>query len=169
MMSQPKHPRRAAQESEAPATTAAITVGFAEGVTDGQASVGEPGVRLTVSVPLETLTAIDWGDGQTDSPPDTTGGFVAHVYRSPASGVAVTVTDQTDATGTSPTFDVAESDSTTDPDPEVPEVPDEDTNQPVSRQARYATYEKIEEPDPDAKPPGGPLHKQELGVATSSE
>lgn len=92
-------------ESKAAEPTAAITVGFAEGVTDGKASTGPPGVRLTVSVPLDTLTEIDWGD-TVDSPPDISGNFVAHIYRQPGPSVAVTVTDTSGATGTSESFEL---------------------------------------------------------------
>ena len=84
-----------------------ITVGFAEGVTDGVATAGEPGVRLNVSVGLDTLTSISWGDGQTDIPPDTSGDFVAHIYREPGSALVVTVEDNTGASGSSDAFDVA--------------------------------------------------------------
>jgi hypothetical protein len=92
-----------------------IAVGFSEGVTDGQATVGPPGVRLTVSVALDTLTAINWGDGQLDSPPDISGDFVAHIYRQPAARVSVEV-EAADDTGTSPTFEVVA------PEPGEPEA-----------------------------------------------
>ena len=84
-----------------------IDVGFAEGVTDGVALVGEPGVRLTVSVPLVKLTSIGWGDGHLDIPPDTEGGFVAHIYREPAFAIMVEVTTEDDS-GISDPFDVTE-------------------------------------------------------------
>jgi hypothetical protein len=90
---------------KAPAKAAAITVGFAEGVTDGKASTGPPGVRLSVSVPLDTLTAINWGD-TIDAPPDISGDFVAHIYGQPATDMAVTVTDTSGASGTSESFEL---------------------------------------------------------------
>lgn len=82
-----------------------VTVGFEEGVADGVAQVGEPGVRLSVSVPLDALTSIGWGDGHLDVPPDTEGGFVAHIYREPQTTVMVEVITGDDE-GVSDPFDV---------------------------------------------------------------
>lgn len=84
-----------------------ITVGFEEGVTDGVATVGEPGVRLSVDVPLDTLTSIGWGDGALDIPPDIEGGFVAHIYREALAGIQVDVSTEDDS-GLSDPFDVTE-------------------------------------------------------------
>jgi hypothetical protein len=101
---------------EAPVPGAPLTVDITLGLTgpNGEAEVGggaEGGVRVVpsragVPVPMGELSAIDWGDGQIDSPPNTSGGFVAHVYSSPATQIAIEVWDTLGGTGTSAPFDV---------------------------------------------------------------
>jgi hypothetical protein len=99
-----------------PTPGAPLTVAITLGLTGptGEAEVGggpDGGVRIEPAragtpISMSEISAIDWGDGQVDSPPDTSGGFVAHVYDQAATAVAIKVWDKVGGTGTSATFDV---------------------------------------------------------------
>ena len=99
--------------------TAQITLGLTGVNAAGQpaAEVGggaDGGVRVAIlrdgtPVAPEDLQHIDWGDGQIDYPPDTTGGFVAHVYTREQQSVEIKVgmvDAQGGATVITPSFDV---------------------------------------------------------------
>jgi len=108
----------------APIDTVAVTLGLtgtnAAGTPNSAAVVGggkDGGVRINPTragqpVDPTTLTSIDWGDGTIDSPPDTSGGFVAHVYTAlkGAPGLAITAVDAL-GSGTSQAFEVVAADS----------------------------------------------------------
>jgi hypothetical protein len=94
-----------------------IVVPITLGLTgpNGEAEVGggpDGGVRIVperpagTPMPLGTISAIDWGDGQVDSPPDTSGGFVAHIYNQAATAVRIDVTASDGGEGRSQAFDV---------------------------------------------------------------
>jgi len=81
----------------------------------GEAEVGggaEGGVRIVperpggTTMPLADIASIDWGDGHIDSPPDTSGGFVAHIYEVPAASNQITVTADDGGKGSSVVFAV---------------------------------------------------------------
>lgn len=96
------------------AGTGGLTVAYLIGVDNGQAIIGggpSGGVRLTITddvgdLDLSLLASVNWGDGHVDSPPDISGGFVAHVYTSGASGIMVAVRTTDGRTGWGPAFNV---------------------------------------------------------------
>ena len=102
-----------------PEPTPGYTVALVLGVTSGEAIVdGGPtgGVRAELHddadapIPASELVRVDWGDGNIDVGQwiDDEGGFVAHIYREVASGVAITMSAADGSTATSETFDVVE-------------------------------------------------------------
>jgi hypothetical protein len=66
-------------------------------------------VRGGANVDLATLTTVDWGDGQIDTPPDATGGFIAHIYNAPrgAPGLAIVTVDPLGSLSSTP-FEVVQ-------------------------------------------------------------
>jgi len=99
-----------------PADASAITADITLGLTGvgGAAEVGggvDGGVRVVVNrdgtpIPQDDITWVNWGDGTIDDPADTTGGFIAHVYTAPQTGVTITVQTGGGESATTASFDV---------------------------------------------------------------
>jgi hypothetical protein len=112
----PPEPTDGCVELVPPTPGAALTVDITLGLTgpNGEAEVGggpDGGVRIVPTrngtpLAMTEISAIDWGDGQVDQPPNTEGGFVAHVYDVAQTGVVIKVWDKVGGTGESASFDV---------------------------------------------------------------
>ena len=104
-----------------PPGAAAITADITLGLTGppgtnpaGSAEVGggvDGGVRVVVNrdsvpIPQDDIATVNWGDGQLDDPADASGGFIAHVYDAPATGVVITVTTGGGEAANTAAFDV---------------------------------------------------------------
>ena len=102
---------------DAEAITADITLGLtgAPGTNPaGSAEVGggpDGGVRVVVNragapIPQDDISWVNWGDGTINDPADTSGGFIAHVYTTPQTGVVITVQTGGGEAATTVAFDV---------------------------------------------------------------